>query len=52
MLYDQGNLHQAITKNVLEEMNKALFTVGETTINYGWIEYKVDDVLKIELNTN
>lgn len=48
MLYDNGNLHQAITENVLKEMNNAKFDDDETTISYGLIEYTAEkDVLKI-----
>lgn len=48
MLYDKGNLHQAITKKVLEEMNNAKFPDNEATISYGLIEYTaLNDVLEI-----
>ena len=42
MLYDQGQLHQAITDQVLDVMNKADFSddAGHT-ITYGKIEYEI-----------
>lgn len=39
MLYDKGNLHPAITKKLLEEMNQAQFVNHETPTKYGLIEY-------------
>ena len=39
MLYDAGNLHPAITKKLLDEMNKAEFVNNEAPIRYGLIEY-------------
>lgn len=42
MLYDKGNLHQAITNDVIDLMNKADFSDAPSfTITYGKIEYKV-----------
>ena len=42
MLYDQDQLHQAITDKVLDVMNKADFSddIGHT-ITYGKIEYEI-----------
>lgn len=49
MLYNKGELHQTITKNLLEDMNRVQFDTGETSINYGLIEYTVEErKLKIE----
>lgn len=42
MLYDKGNLHQAITNDVIDLMNKADFSDAPSfTITYGKIEYEV-----------
>ena len=42
MLYDKGNLHQAITNEVIDLMNKADFSdAPDYTITYGKIEYEV-----------
>ncbi len=46
MLYDKGNLHQAITDNIIAEMNNAFF--GDSPkhiITYGKIEYKVSVIV-------
>ena len=43
MLYDEGNLHQAITEDVLKEMNSAEFVENETPISYGLVEYTVEN---------
>lgn len=44
MLYDKGKLHQAITNEVIDLMNKADFSDASAfTITYGKIEYKVLD---------
>lgn len=49
MLYDKGNLHQAITEKLLKEINDAIFSDVESSIKYGLIEYTVvNDELKIE----
>ncbi len=48
MLFDTGNLHQAITENLLKEMNNAIFGDEEASIKYGLIEYTViNNVVKI-----
>ena len=42
MLYDQGQLHQAITDQVLDVMNNADFSDDPGhTITYGKIEYEI-----------
>ena len=46
MLYDKGNLHQAITDNIIAEMNNAFF--GDSPkhiITYGKVEYKVSVIV-------
>ena len=44
MLYDKGKLHQAITNEVIDLMNKADFSDASAfTITYEKIEYKVLD---------
>ena len=46
MLYDKGNLHQAITKNILAEMNNAYFgDSSKLIITYSKIEYKVSIII-------
>ena len=44
MLYDQDQLHQAITDKVLDVMNKADFSDDlDSVITYGKIKYKITD---------
>ena len=52
MLYDKGKLHQAITNEVIDLMNKADFSDASAfTITYGKIEYKVlDRTIEVLIN--
>lgn len=43
MLYDEDNLHQAITDDVIKTMNSADFDNNKCTITYDKIKYKIAD---------